>query len=134
MPYQPCSVHRRIATKCIAYDRIGALEARAHAIAQFWDDTVPKPAYFFSICVKTLNGRFHIESGLPFARRHPKINILLEGGAWTEHRWVYGPGVRCKYLENVFEMRGQANNTTINLWGDNIIKQYNVVSRQWSAE
>ena len=36
---QPCSVHRRMATKCIAYDRIGALEARTHATAHFWDDT-----------------------------------------------------------------------------------------------
>jgi len=59
------SVHRRIATKCIAYDRIGALEARTHAIAHFWDDTMTKPAPS-CFCVKTLNGRFsfHIELDL----------------------------------------------------------------------
>ena len=30
-----------MATKCIAYIELGALEARTHAIAHFWDDTMP---------------------------------------------------------------------------------------------
>ena len=38
---------------------------------------------------------------------------------------------------NVFEMRGKANNTTINCGGGDIIKQYNntiLSAAQWSAE
>jgi hypothetical protein len=76
---QPCSVHRRIASKCIASDRIGALEARTHAIISGMIRIAR--LRFFIFCVKTLNGghgrfRFHIELDLP----HATINILWRGG------------------------------------------------------
>ena len=42
---------------------------------------------------------------------------IVGGGAWTEHRWAYGPGGCAVNVWNVFERRGQVNNTTINCGG-----------------
>ena len=52
-----------------------------------WDDT-KSPPMFYSYFAKDIEWPLPLPHriGPALARRHAKINILFEGGAWTEHR------------------------------------------------